>query len=164
MPFSHQDRMHHVSDEQWPWGHLYIPVGLYACGLLPKCFFRSDTVFKCFVCACRQAEREKEKKTKFTCWSKACACALVIALVACTACRWKSSPFVWAPGKSETGSCWIDQSHKIPFQLTWLVHSLSGLKRYSVQICKYIHNSTQYGHITTPTITFKWPFGNILTI
>lgn len=39
MPFSHQDRMHHVSDEQWPWGHLYIPVGLYACGLLPKYFY-----------------------------------------------------------------------------------------------------------------------------
>lgn len=114
MAFSYSNRMHHVSREQWPWGHLYIPIGLYACG-------RSKMLL--YLCCARVSEKESE--SHFTCWSKACACALVIAFVVCTVCLWKSSPFVWAPGKRESGSCWIDQSHKIPFQLAWLVHSLS---------------------------------------
>lgn len=34
-----------------------------------------------------------------TCWRRACACALVIALVVGTVCLWKSNPLVWIPEK-----------------------------------------------------------------
>lgn len=82
--------------------------------------FIHDTDHKC-VCALREKDH--------TCWSKACACALVIALVVCTVCLWKSSPFVWAPGRRKAVNATIDQRHtKSLFSQVIQLHGLSYFK------------------------------------
>lgn len=51
-----------------------------------------------------------------TCWRRACACALVIALVVGTNCLWKSSPFIWIPGDKNTNH----EAHSCPYAM--LIH------------------------------------------
>ncbi len=111
-------------------------------------------------CVCELREKD------YTCWSKACACALVSALVVCTVCLWKSSPFVWAPGGRKAVSATIDQSHtKRSFQPSYsapLAFLISNLKKKSSAIhierhCPTCSTSVKAAQVTVYNLqVVKW--------